>query len=107
MTSLILEAFTSQSNLTMNGNALKATTNLQILLAKVFKKISLLFVFQMSKLIEVIIHSTACECDSGGSILPTCDENGICKKCRNNVIGDKCDDCEEDMFGFPNCRKCK
>ena len=53
------------------------------------------------------LHFKACDCNRDGSILSTCDGNGVCQKCRNNVIGEKCDECDKDMFGFPNCRHCK
>ena len=49
----------------------------------------------------------ACDCNREGSILSTCDGNGVCQKCLNNVIGEKCDKCDEELFGFPNCRHCK
>ena len=36
-----------------------------------------------------------------------CDSrNGMCQ-CRENVVGDKCDRCEENHYGFSSCQGCK
>ena len=55
----------------------------------------------------LVFYFKACDCNREGSILSACDGNGVCQKCRNNVIGEKCDKSDKDMFGFPNCRYCK
>ena len=49
-----------------------------------------------------------CGCDIHGSEETICDEYGICL-CKENVIGDKCTECdpESGFFGFPECNKSK
>ena len=44
-----------------------------------------------------------CECDEEGSVDNTCTEtDGKCT-CKEHIIGEKCAECEEEFFGFPNC----
>ena len=48
-----------------------------------------------------------CSCNPEGSVGPSCaDFSGVCE-CRDGVIGDKCDACEEGSTGtFPECQQC-
>lgn len=47
----------------------------------------------------------SCFCDNCG--MERCDNrNGICQ-CRENVIGDKCDRCKDDHYGFSSCQGCR
>ena len=32
-----------------------------------------------------------------------CDETGKCI-CKDNIMGDNCDECISDYFGFPECK---
>ena len=52
-----------------------------------------------------ISFDLACNCNVNGSENGSisCDQYGKCT-CKNNVVGDKCHECEIDFFGFPNCR---
>jgi len=44
-----------------------------------------------------------CQCDNAGSTSNVCnDADGQCK-CKNNVVGLKCDECRPGFFNFPNC----
>ena len=43
-----------------------------------------------------------CECNPLGSVSLDCDDHGLCQ-CKDNVVGDKCDQCAEEHFNFPNC----
>ena len=45
----------------------------------------------------------ACTCDPIGAQNENCD-NGMCY-CKEHITGDKCDQCEEIYFGFPNCQR--
>ena len=38
-----------------------------------------------------------CECNEDGSVDERCDDEGKCS-CKPNVIGDKCENCEENHF---------
>ena len=47
----------------------------------------------------------SCICDACG--MDQCDSyNGICQ-CKENVIGEKCDRCAENHYGFDSCDGCK
>ncbi|XP_011495348.1 PREDICTED: laminin subunit alpha [Ceratosolen solmsi marchali] len=47
----------------------------------------------------------SCFCDQCG--MKRCDSyNGVCQ-CHENVIGDKCDRCADDHYGFSSCRGCQ
>lgn len=42
-------------------------------------------------------------CNAEGSAGITCGEvNGLCT-CNANIVGEKCTNCNEEHFGFPNC----
>ena len=43
-----------------------------------------------------------CNCNEEGSEGIECNDDGHCK-CRCNVIGDKCDTCADNFYGFPLC----
>ena len=46
----------------------------------------------------------ACECKAGGSKSTVCDKStGKCD-CNDNVVGDKCTQCESGYWGFPKCQ---
>ena len=44
-----------------------------------------------------------CECSGDGSDDQECDDTGKCS-CKDNVGGMKCDACNENTFGYPNCK---
>ena len=48
---------------------------------------------------------SACGCNEHGSSDIVCSEEGKCT-CKDNYAGDKCDECIEGFFGFPNCQGC-
>ena len=44
-----------------------------------------------------------CHCNEDGSVNANCDEaSGKCN-CKEHIIGDKCTQCVEEFYGFPNC----
>ena len=43
-----------------------------------------------------------CECDAVGSTSYQCEHDGRCS-CKANVGGDKCIECLEGFYNFPNC----
>merc|ERR1711962_1714368 len=50
--------------------------------------------------------ATACMCDEHGSVDDECDATtGKCT-CKENFANDKCSECIEGFFGFPNCQGC-
>ena len=59
----------------------------------------------MSHLILTKIwKSLACMCDEHGSVDDECDATtGKCT-CKENFANDKCSECIEGFFGFPNCQ---
>ena len=44
-----------------------------------------------------------CECNEEGSMDSTCNGDGQCT-CKANIQGEKCDNCTDGYFDFPNCR---
>ena len=44
-----------------------------------------------------------CECSEDGSNDQNCDDTGNCS-CKDNVGGMKCDVCNENTYGYPNCK---
>jgi len=59
---------------------------------------------------DVVRGCADCDCNLQGirnaSTDLACDQsNGQCK-CRENVTGQKCDQCAPGFYGFPNCQKC-
>ncbi|KAK9499521.1 hypothetical protein O3M35_002544 [Rhynocoris fuscipes] len=47
-----------------------------------------------------------CECDPEGSLNLRCEKFGGQCKCRDNVIGRKCEVCKTGYYGFPYCKPC-
>ena len=47
-----------------------------------------------------------CECNAQGSAKLSCNSDGICA-CKDNITGDKCDDCILGHFPFPDCNRGK
>ena len=45
----------------------------------------------------------ACVCNGEGSLTEQCDEEGKCN-CKANIIGDKCDTCQDEFHSFPLCQ---
>ena len=46
--------------------------------------------------------SSVCDCNTLGSSNSLCDSKGVCT-CKENISGDKCNECKNGYFGFPNC----
>ena len=46
--------------------------------------------------------SKGCSCNADGSD-GACDVTGKCPCKNENIIGDKCDSCAENHYGFPTC----
>ena len=57
---------------------------------------------QCTQLPILMVSLTECECAKEGST-GQCDANGKCT-CNENVAGDKCTECKENYFGYPNCQ---
>ena len=51
------------------------------------------------------ISFLACGCDSVGSNGMSCTDNGICD-CKENFVGEKCDECAAERFNYPLCEEC-
>ena len=45
-----------------------------------------------------------CGCNEQGSINMSCDSTGKCT-CKDDIIGNKCTNCTNGRFPFPNCNK--
>ena len=45
-----------------------------------------------------------CHCNGEGSEATTCDDGSGKCSCKADVVGDKCDQCAVEHFGFPNCQ---
>ena len=52
--------------------------------------------------VQLYFSLPACQCDIDGSIGITCDDDGKCK-CKPNVIGAKCNECEDGYYDHPHC----
>ena len=58
------------------------------------------------------ITFSACECDLGGTYAPHCNADGQCScddisgicKCKEHVVGDKCIQCKNAFYDFPECK---
>ena len=51
----------------------------------------------------MFFNNLECACDEEGAVDNTCTEtDGKCT-CKEHIIGEKCAECEEEFFGFPNC----
>ncbi|XP_063440155.1 laminin-like protein epi-1 isoform X2 [Mytilus trossulus] len=48
----------------------------------------------------------SCDCNYDGSLSFDCNQFGGQCQCRQNVIGRRCELCEEGYYGFPRCTKC-
>ena len=46
---------------------------------------------------------TACDCDSQGSLTESCNKSGMCICKSNNIEGEKCSKCAQNLYNFPNC----
>ena len=46
----------------------------------------------------------ACECNEEGSISNACNSDGKCY-CKDNIMGDKCDEPGHDYFSFPDVQR--
>ena len=46
--------------------------------------------------------SLECNCNVDGSEDKNCDDEGRCN-CKCNIKGDKCDECNSEYYGFPDC----
>ena len=44
-----------------------------------------------------------CNCSEMGSTSKSCDENGACT-CKEMIIGEKCSECIDGYFEYPNCK---
>ena len=45
-----------------------------------------------------------CECKPEGSNSVNCDnKTGVCTDCKKNVVGPKCNECEENYYKWPEC----
>lgn len=54
-------------------------------------------------------HNTGalpCQCDFEGSLSFECEKFGGQCKCRENIIGRRCETCKTGFYGFPDCRPC-
>lgn len=47
-----------------------------------------------------------CGCNVDGSISLECDPFGGQCQCKENVINRECDECRDNYYDFPNCKKC-
>lgn len=47
-----------------------------------------------------------CGCNIDGSISLECDPFGGQCQCKENVINRECDECRDNYYDFPNCKKC-
>ena len=54
-------------------------------------------------LIIDFLKFAACSCNLMGSNSTTCDSNGLCICKTNNIMGEKCTKCKDDLIDFPNC----
>ena len=45
---------------------------------------------------------TACNCNIDGAESQDCNNVGKCS-CKSNVIGQKCEKCKNEYYGFPHC----
>ena len=52
----------------------------------------------------ITISFADCECNMNGSRTAICNDAGKCD-CYSNVVGDKCDECKDNFFGFPDCQR--
>ncbi|XP_071477998.1 LOW QUALITY PROTEIN: laminin subunit alpha-5-like, partial [Diadema antillarum] len=50
--------------------------------------------------------ASECDCDSQGSLSFNCEELGGQCRCRQNVVGRRCDKCAVGYYDFPYCRAC-
>ena len=49
----------------------------------------------------------ACSCDEDGSQSLQCDrDTGKCP-CKENIVDDKCKECKNEHYDFPDCKECK
>ena len=68
----------------------------------------MILIFEPFRELQIAISFTAepilqsCDCNPLGSVSLNCDDHGLCD-CKENVVGDKCDQCAEEHFNFPNC----
>lgn len=48
----------------------------------------------------------SCQCDYGGSLSFECEKFGGQCKCKDHIIGRRCEVCKTGYYGFPNCKPC-
>ena len=50
---------------------------------------------------------SACNCDASGSTEEVCTKSlGNCL-CKEGYGGERCDQCQDGWFGYPNCQRCE
>ena len=55
-------------------------------------------------MVSFFVKFKACMCNADGSSGITCGaDDGKCD-CKNNVMGDKCTQCVDGTYGFPDCQ---
>lgn len=47
-----------------------------------------------------------CQCDYAGSLSFECEKFGGQCKCKDHIIGRRCEACKTGYYGFPNCKPC-
>lgn len=47
-----------------------------------------------------------CQCDYSGSLSFECEKFGGQCKCKDHIIGRRCEACKTGYYGFPNCKPC-
>ena len=52
----------------------------------------------------LIILFLACDCNDQGAANMSCNSDGICA-CKENITGNKCDECILGHFPFPDCNR--
>ena len=51
-----------------------------------------------------MIKILACDCNMAGSEDNNCANDGQCT-CKCNIKGEKCDECNLEYYGFPDCHR--
>ena len=51
---------------------------------------------------KIFLDTDTCNCNTGGSSSLSCNSIGVCT-CKDNVNGEKCNECTTGFVGFPDC----